>query len=69
MSRYFQGRIRQRTLPDEEIVRLYLVEQIPSDEIGLVAGCSYNTVLKLVRQAGGTVRRRGSRLGQQYYRR
>lgn len=71
MGRYLDGKLRQRTLPDEEIVRLYLVENLPSYDIGLMANCSFNTVLKLVREAGGTVRGRGTVVGSpvRYYRR
>jgi hypothetical protein len=63
MSRYLSGKLRRRSLPDEEIVRLYCGDGMSSYDIGLMADCSYNTVLKLVRKAGGTVRKRGGEPG------
>jgi DNA-binding CsgD family transcriptional regulator len=51
---------RRRTLPDDEIVRLY-VEGLDSDTVGARANCSCGTVLDLVRAAGQQVRRPGGR--------
>lgn len=59
MAYFLYGKPRQRLLEDAEIVRLYVEEGLSSDDVGLRAGCTGNTVLVLVRKAGGTVRRRG----------
>lgn len=60
MASYTYGS-RRRTLPDAEIVRLYVEEKLDSDTIGARAGCSATAVLDLVRAAGGEVRRAGGR--------
>lgn len=49
-----------RKLPDAEIVRLYL-SGLDSNTVGYQAQCAGTTVLDLVRAAGGTVRRPGTR--------
>jgi hypothetical protein len=51
---------RRRTLPDEEIVRLY-VGGLDSDSVGARANCSSTAVLDLVRAAGHQVRKPGGR--------
>lgn len=51
---------RRRTLPDEEIVKLYVDERQDSETIAFRAGCSSSTVLAIVRAAGHEVRRPGS---------
>jgi len=60
MPSYVSGP-RRRTLPDAEIVRLYVDENLDSDTIGARAHCSATTVLDLVRAAGHKVRRPGGR--------
>lgn len=60
MPSYVSG-ARRRTLPDAEIVRLYVSENLDSDTIGARAGCSATTVLDLVRAAGHEVRKPGGR--------
>lgn len=52
--------MRKRTLTDIEIVDLYL-SGTDSLTVALQANCDAQTVLNLVREAGGTVRRRGGR--------
>jgi hypothetical protein len=52
---------RRRTLPDDEIIKLYVDEQLDSDTVGAKAGCSSSTVLSLVRQAGGIIRPPGGK--------
>jgi hypothetical protein len=47
-----------RILSDADIVELYL-SGLDAMSVGLRANCDANTVLKLVRKAGGLVRRRG----------
>ena len=51
--------LRRRTLPDEELVRLYVEERLDSDTIGARANCSATYVLDRVREAGHPVRRSG----------
>lgn len=57
MVSYIRGR-GLRTLSDREIVSLYLSGE-DSMSIGARANCASETVLYLVRRAGGTVRPRG----------
>jgi hypothetical protein len=61
MPSYVRGRPPQRLLSDEEILRLYVEEELDSDTIGYRAGCSSTTVLEIVRKLGGVVRERGGR--------
>lgn len=58
MPSYVRGR-RRRALPDEEIIRLYIEENLDSDTIAFAAQCSSTTVLDIVRAAGHPVRRPG----------
>ena len=61
MPSYVRGRPLQRLLSDEEILRLYVEEELDGDTIGYRAGCSGKTVLEIVRKLGGVVRERGGR--------
>lgn len=47
-----------RKLSDAEILRLYVEEGLPGDEIGYLAQCSGTTVRDIVKRQGGTLRRR-----------
>jgi hypothetical protein len=59
MPSYVRGRPTQRLISDEEILRLYLEEELDGDTISYHAGCSSTTVLDIVRKLGGVVRGRG----------
>ena len=59
MPSYVRGRPPQRLLSDEEILRLYVEEELDGDTISYRAGCSGKTVLEIVRKLGGVVRERG----------
>jgi hypothetical protein len=61
MPSYIRGRPPQRLISDEEILRLYVEEELDSDTISYRAGCSGKTVLDIVRKLGGVVRERGGR--------
>lgn len=61
MPSFLYGLSGRRRLPDAEIVRLYLEEDLDGDAVGLRAGCSSTTVLALVKDAGGVVRGRAGR--------
>ena len=61
MPSYVRGRPPQRLLSDEEILRLYVEEELDGDTISYRAGCSGKTVLEIVRKLGGVVRERGGR--------
>jgi hypothetical protein len=59
MPQYIRGRPSQRVIADEEILRLYVEEELDSDTVGYRAGCCGSTVLEIVRKLGGVVRTRG----------
>jgi hypothetical protein len=52
--------LRARRLTDAEIIALY-ASGLDSLTVGIQAGCDANTVLNIVRAAGGTVRPSGGR--------
>jgi CobQ-like glutamine amidotransferase family enzyme len=60
MPQYIRGRPSQRVIADEEILRLYVEEELDSDTVGYRAGCCGSTVLEIVRKLGGVVRTRGN---------
>jgi hypothetical protein len=57
--RTIMRRPTQRLISDEEILRLYVEEELDGDTISYRAGCSSTTVLDIVRKLGGVVRGRG----------
>jgi hypothetical protein len=59
MPSYVRGREHGRTLPDEQIVRLYVSGET-ADRIALRAGCCGVTVLQIIRRAGVPVRKPGA---------
>ena len=61
MPSYVRGRPTQRLLSDEEILRLYVEEELDGDTIAYRAGCNGTTILAIVRKLGGVVRERGGR--------
>lgn len=60
MPSYVRGKW-VRKISDAEIYRLYVDDQMDSDSIGALAGCSSSTVLSIVRQAGGIIRPPGGK--------
>lgn len=61
MPFYVRGRPPERLLSDEEILRLYVEEELDGDTIAYRAGCNGTTILAIVRKLGGVVRERGGR--------
>jgi hypothetical protein len=61
MPSYVRGRPTQRLISDQEILRLYVEEELDGDTISYRSGCSSTTVLEIIRKLGGVVRERGGR--------
>jgi CobQ-like glutamine amidotransferase family enzyme len=61
MPSYIRTRPAERLISDEEMLRLYIEEELDSETISYRAGCSGKTVLEIIRKLGGVVRGRGGR--------
>jgi hypothetical protein len=61
MPSYIRTRPAERLISDEEILRLYVEEELDSETISYRAGCSAKTALEIIRKLGGVVRGRGGR--------
>lgn len=62
MVSYRRGKPKIRLLTDQQITELY-AGGLDADSIAFRAGCSGTTILKIVREHGGTVRPAGSNPG------